>query len=43
MEVIRKNDNIIELVNNDLVIEYDSDTIEEAEKDEMLTFINVLF
>jgi hypothetical protein len=43
MEVLRKNDNIIELVNNDLVIEYDNDTVEAAAKDELLTFSEVLF
>lgn len=43
MEAIRKNDNIMELDNNDLVIQYDADTIKEAEKDEMLTFSDVLF
>ena len=42
MEVLRKNDNIVELANNDLVIEYDDDTIQEAEKDEILTFMDVL-
>ena len=42
MEVLRKNDNIIELVNNDIVIEYDADTIQDAEKDEMLTFSDVI-
>ena len=42
MEVIRKNDNIIELANNDLVIEYDNDTIQEAKKDEILTFMDVI-
>ena len=43
MKVLRKNDNIIELANNDLVIKYDDDTIQEAEKDEMMTFFEVLF
>ena len=43
MEVLRRNDSITELVNNDLVIEYDADTIQAAEKDEMLTFSEVLF
>lgn len=43
MEVLRKSDNIVELANNDIVIEYDADTIQEAEKDEMLTFSEVLF
>ena len=43
MEILRKNDNITELANNDLVIEYNNDTIKEAEKDEMLTFSGVLF
>ena len=43
MEVLRKNDNIVELVNNDLVIEYDADTIQAAANDEMLTFSDVLF
>ena len=43
MEVLRKNDNIMELTNNDLVIKYDHDTIKEAKKDEMLTFSDVLF
>ena len=42
MKVLRRNDNIVELANNDLVIEYDDDTIQEAEKDEMLTFMDVL-
>ena len=43
MEVLRKNDNIVELTNNDLVIKYDNDTIQEAEKDEMLTFSEVIW
>lgn len=43
MEVLRRNDNIIELANNDLVIEYDADTIRDAANDEMLTFSEVLF
>lgn len=42
MEVLRKNDNIIELDNNDLVIQYDNDTIQEGQKDEMLTFMDVI-
>jgi hypothetical protein len=42
MEVLRKNDNIIELVNNDLVIEYDNDTIQEAARDELLIFSDVI-
>jgi hypothetical protein len=42
MEVLRRNDNIIELVNNDLVIEYDNDTIQEAAKDELLIFSDVI-
>jgi hypothetical protein len=42
MEILRKNDNIIELVNNDLVIEYDNDTIQEAARDELLIFSDVI-
>lgn len=42
MEVLRRNDNIIELVNNDLVIEYDADTIQDAAKDDLLTFWDVI-
>lgn len=42
MEVLRKNDNIVELVNNDLVIKYNNDTIQAAEKDEILTFWDVI-
>jgi len=43
MEGLRKNENIIELANNDLVIQYDDDTIQNAARDEMLTFSEVLF
>ena len=42
MKVLRKNDNIVELANNDLVVQYDADTIQDAEKYEMLTFMDVL-
>jgi hypothetical protein len=43
MKVLRENDNIVELMNHDLVIEYDNDTIQAAAKDELLTFSEVLF
>ena len=42
MEGLRKNENIIELANNDLVIQYDNDTIQNAARDEMLTFSDVI-
>jgi hypothetical protein len=42
MEVLRKNDNIVELMNHDLVIEYDNDTIQEAARDELLIFSDVI-
>ena len=42
MEVLRKNDNIVELANHDLVIEYDADTIQDAARDEMLIFSDVI-
>ena len=42
MEVLRKSDNIIELANNDLVIQYDADTIQNAARDEILTFWDVI-
>lgn len=42
MEILRENTGIKELGNNNLVIEYDSDTMEEARKDEMLTFSEVI-
>jgi hypothetical protein len=43
MKVLRENENIVELMNHDLVIEYDNDTIQAAGKDELLTFSEVLF
>jgi len=42
MEGLRKNENIIELANNDLVIQYDDDTIQNAARDEMLIFSDVI-